>query len=142
MLKTLNQYLQSNTDKLNECYQIWNSPKYGLVQKGSYHSVIGVAHRWKAKEIFTFFQTFKFDVDVIQRLGAAKNSEQESLYDESFLNMLQRLDIEKSVKFTLPDMRSKGEPVFEAKGSLLHLMIIEVLLQAFWNDAVLKFNEN
>ena len=88
--------------------------------------------------MFAFLQQFKFDVEVIQKLGAAQNDEKKMLYDESFLNMLQRLDIEKSLKFATYDQRVSRKSTFVAKGSTLHLMIIEILVKGIWADVDLK----
>jgi nicotinic acid phosphoribosyltransferase len=134
MQDTINQFLKFHTDIFIECYKVWNSDKYALVQKGSFYSENAKKQAITSKTLFSFLEKFKFEVDVIQKLGAAQDDKKKMLYDESFLNMLQRLDIEKSLKFASSDSRVTREVTFVAKGSVLHLMIIEVLLKGIWSD--------
>jgi nicotinic acid phosphoribosyltransferase len=138
MQDTINQFLKFHTDIFLDCYKMWNSDKYAVVQKGSFYSQIAEKQTVTLKTLFPFLEKFKFDVDVIQKLGAAQNDEKKMLYDESFLNMLQRLDIEKSLKFAKSDVRVTRDATFIAKGSTLHLMIIEVLLKGIWSDVSLQ----
>ncbi len=138
MQDIINQFLKFHTDSFLGCYKMWNSDKYALVQKGSFYSQTPGKQTITTKNLFPFLEKFKFDVEVIQKLGAAQDAEKKMLYDESFLNMLQRLDIEKSLKFANFDTRVNRESMFVAKGSILHLMIIEVLLRGIWSDINLQ----
>ena len=134
MQENINQFLKFHTNIFLDCYKMWNSEKYAVVQKASFFSEMAKKHKITPKILFSFLQNFKFDVEVIQKLGAAKNREKTMLYDESFLNMLQRLDIEKSLQFTEFDARVTRKSTFVAKGSILHLMIIEILVKGIWDD--------
>ena len=138
MQETINQFLKFHTAIFLDCYKIWNSEKYAVVHKGSFYSELAEKHSITLKEMFIFLQQFKFDVEVIQKLGAAHDDEKKMLYDESFLNMLQRLDIEKSLKFATFDQYISRKSTFVAKGSTLHLMIIEILVKGIWADVDLK----
>ena len=138
MQETVNQFLKFHTTIFSDCYKIWNSEKYAVIHKGSFYSELTENHSITLKEMFVFLQQFKFDVDVIQKLGAAQNDEKKMLYDEGFLNMLQRLDIEKSLKFATYDQRISRKSTFVAKGSMLHLMVIEILVKGIWADVDLK----
>ena len=134
MQDTINQFLKFHINIFVDCYKMWNSEKYAIVQKASFFSQMAENHKITPKILFSVLDNFKFDVDVIQKLGAAKNDEKMMLYDESFLNMLQRLDIEKSLKFTNFDSRVARKSTFVANGSILHLMIIEILVKGIWDD--------
>jgi hypothetical protein len=142
MLNTTNQYLKYNTGIFKNCYDLWNSPHYAAVHKSCFFSQNADNHRIKTKMLIDFLKTFKFDVQVIQVLGASKDTEKNANYDESFLNMLQRFDIEKSVKFFMPNARTKVNAMFSVKGTHLQLSILEVLVQSIWTDAVMEMDEH
>ncbi len=142
MLHTTNQFIKFHTSIFKDCFDLWNSTKYATVHKGIFYSHLSTNHKVQAKQLIVFLEKFKFDVEVIQKLGAAQNEDKKMLYDESFLNMLQRFDIEKSVKFMFPDTRTKGNPVFIAKASRLQLQILEVIICAIWGDVLLEIEDN
>jgi nicotinic acid phosphoribosyltransferase len=141
MLQNVNTFLISKKNIFTDCYKLWHSPSYAKVEKGLFFSEISKNHRISYKTLVDFLQQFKFEVEVIQKLGSAKDEEKNALYDESFLNMLQRLDIEKSLKFSKSDSTINAHPAMVAKGSILHLQIIQILITAFWSDCTLKISE-
>lgn len=142
MLNTTNQYLKSNTSVFKNCYDLWNSSHYATVHKSYFFSQNADNHKIKTKALIDFLKKFKFDVQVIQILGASKDEEKSPNYDESFLNMLQRFDIEKSVKFFMPDARTKVNALFSVKGTHLQLLILEILVKSIWTDAVMEIDEH
>ncbi len=140
MLNTTNQYIKYNTGIFKGCYDLWNSSHYATVHKSYFFSQNAENHRIKTKILIDFLKKFKFDVQVIQILGASKDEDKKANYDESFLNMLQRFDIEKSVKFFMPDARSKDNALFSVKGTHLQLSILEILVQSIWADALMEID--
>ncbi|HHH50543.1 MAG TPA: nicotinate phosphoribosyltransferase [Saprospiraceae bacterium] len=85
-----------------------------------------------------FIKNFRFEVDDIQYLAGLKAADGTALFDESFLNYLQRLEFTCDVD-ALPEgtLCSEHQPLLRIKGPLLQAQLLETVILNIINFSTL-----
>ena len=117
---------------LEQAFELWRDGKYPAVVRAFFYSTDDNAERL-SDEILRSLGAFRFSADVIQCMGALRNSDNDMFYDESFLNMLQRVDFS-ALKFSRQEKSLNKKPIFSVKGSLLQVCILEQILKTWLYD--------
>ena len=96
--------------------------------KGNYTIAAGL------ESVIHFLNDFKFSVDDIQYLGSLKGADGKALFDEGFLNYLQRLEFTCDVD-AIPEGTAvfPHQPLLRIKGPLLQAQLIETTLLTLIN---------
>ncbi len=84
--------------------------------------------------VVEYLQDFKFEVDDIQYLGRLKGSDGKALFNESFLNYLQRMEFRCDIE-ALPEGTAvfPHQPIIRVKGPLIQAQLIETALLTIIN---------
>jgi hypothetical protein len=125
---------------LKSAFELWESGRYSAVVKAIFFSADESAEDM-ADGILAAIIAFRFQPDVIQCLGAFRNEQGRMGYNESFLNMLQRIDFH-SLKYSRQEKSLNRKPVFSVKGSLLQVRIIEQMLKTWLYDVSVELEDN
>ncbi|MFZ4545300.1 MAG: hypothetical protein ACOYOA_14710, partial [Saprospiraceae bacterium] len=125
---------------LVSCYELWKSGQYPAYVQAIYYSDDEEAEEM-AEGILQSLMDFRFEPTVIQCLGALRDTNGGMRYDESFLNMLQRIDFH-LLKYSRQEKSLSEKPMFSVKGSLLQIKIIEQILKTWLYDVRVRIEEN
>lgn len=88
--------------------------------------------------VMDYLNQFKFSVEDIQYLGQLKGADGQALFDESFLNYLQRLEFKCTIK-ALPEgsVCFPQQPILRVEGPILQCQLIETALLNLINFSTL-----
>jgi len=88
--------------------------------------------------VIEYLQNFELDVEDIQYLASLKGSTDEPLFDESFLNYLQRMKLQCDIH-AIPEgtVAFANQPLIRVKGPLLQAQILETALLNLVNFSTL-----
>ena len=117
---------------LEQAFELWRECRYAPVVKALYYSNDELSAQ-QADDLLRKLLEFRFSPEVIQHLGAAQSAQGAMFYDESFLNMLQRVNF-RSLKFSRQEKSLNRKPLFSVKGSLLQVRLVEQILKAWLYD--------
>jgi nicotinate phosphoribosyltransferase len=84
--------------------------------------------------VIEYLQDFKFDVEDIQYLGSLKGADGKALFNESFLNYLQRMEFQCDIE-ALPEGTAAfpHQPLIRVRGPLIQAQLIETALLTIIN---------
>ena len=117
---------------LYAAFTLWESGSYG--QKQDWLLLAGdqgIANSEDAKEAFLkWARSVRFTPDAIQKLGAMRGPNHLPMFNESFLNYLQRF----SFKCTVDVLNgnhptSPGSPMFLVRGPIIQLTLVQTALE-------------
>jgi len=96
--------------------------------KGNYSIACGL------QTVVEYLQDFKFDVEDIQYLGRLKGADGKPLFDEPFLNYLQRMEFECDID-AMPEgtVVFPHQPLIRVKGAIIQAQLIETALLTIIN---------
>ena len=87
-------YFKANPASLIFAFDLWESGKYSAYKKAIFYSTDAIANEDIAI-LLAKANAYKFVPTVIQVLGALRDEDKIRMrYNESFLNMLQRIDLQ------------------------------------------------
>lgn len=125
-----------NPALLATAFDLWETRRYKQYKKALFFSdEISAEDR---SLLLAKVKNFRFEPDVIQYIGALRDAQGKMKYDESFLNMLQRIDFQ-SLKYSLDDIAYHRQPLFSVKGSIFVIAVIKQMLQTWCDDVHVDF---
>jgi hypothetical protein len=131
-------YFKANPESLAFAFDLWESGKYSAYKKAIFYSADTLTNEEVAK-LLAQANSYKFDPDVIQTLGALRDEEGIRMrYNESFLNMLQRIDLQ-SFKYSLEELYLHEKPMFSMKASLIAIALMKQILLTWLHDVRVIF---
>ncbi len=130
-------YFKANPESLVFAFDLWESGKYSAYKKAIFYSTDAIN-----EDIATLLakaNAYKFDPNVIQVLGALRDEDKITMrYNESFLNMLQRIDLQ-AFKYSLEEKYLHEKPIFSMKGSLVSIALMKQILLTWLHDVRVIF---
>lgn len=112
---------------LDAAFELWQNEKYNHFHK-AFFILEDVYDESTKNEILNNALHFKFEPDVIQNLGALRAEDGKTMrYNESFLNMLQRLDFQ-SLKISFEDVTFHNSTWFSIKSTALTIEVFRLVL--------------
>jgi hypothetical protein len=131
-------YFKANPESLVFAFDLWESGKYSAYKKAIFYTTDTLTN----EEIATLLakaMTYKFDPNVIQVLGALRDEDKITMrYNESFLNMLQRIDLQ-TFKYSMEEKYLHEKPMFSMKGSLVSIALMKQILLTWLHDVRVIF---
>ncbi|MBK7408149.1 MAG: hypothetical protein IPL49_04605 [Saprospirales bacterium] len=87
----------------------------------------------------TWIQTLSFDPEYIQYLGARRGTEGRSLFDESFLNYLQRFFFNCDIDIVpFEDQLIPGELLLRIRGALIQVQLVQAALEQLMGGTLVE----
>ena len=131
-------YFKANPESLVLAFSLWENGKYSAYKKAIFYSADALTN----EDITTLLakaNAYQFDPNVIQVLGALRNEDKITMrYNESFLNMLQRIDLQ-MFKYSLEEKYLHEKPMFSMKGSLIAIALMKQILLTWLYDVRVIF---
>ena len=118
---------------LDDAFELWKNGKYNHFQKAIFISNEDLVQTAK-NEVLNEAIHFKFEPEVVQVLGALRATDGKTMrYDESFLNMLQRLDFQ-SLKISFNEVTFQKDAWFSIKSTALAIEVFRLVLTTWLRD--------
>lgn len=127
------QFFKHQPQLLDEAFDLWQKGKYN-----HFHKAIFISQEYHAdplkNDILKEAVQFKFEPDVVQTIGALRAADGKTMrYDESFLNMLQRLDFQ-SLKMSFDEVTFQKDAWFSIKASAIAIEVFRLVLTTWLRD--------
>ena len=123
-----------DTESLLQAYQHWQSGQYNqasgmlLLAEASPQGGQTVVARG-IEAFLSWTRSIRFPPDEIQKLGALRGPDGYSLFDESFLNYLQRFDFQCAVDAVAEGTSVfPGEPLLKISGPLIQVELVRTAM--------------
>jgi hypothetical protein len=127
------QFFKHQPHLLDAAFALWESGRYNHFHKAYFISKENLEDATK-HEILEKAKVFKFDPDVVQVLGALRGADGKTMrYDESFLNMLQRIDFQ-LLKISFEDVTFYQDCWFSMKASALAIEVFRLVLTTWLRE--------
>lgn len=125
---------------LQTAYDLWKSGRYSQYKKAIFYTDDALSEEDRAI-ILNRIKQFRFEPPLIQVIGAYRDTHTKNMkYDESFLNMLQRIDFN-SIKFTLEETTIGNQPIFTIKGTMIYIALLKQVLGTWLFDVKVNIVE-
>jgi hypothetical protein len=136
---TPDELFSHNPKLLNTAFELWQSGRYATYKKALFFST-DIDSEQEAKVLLEKALAYEFHPDTIQSLGALRAIDGTMFYNESFLNMIQRIDFQK-FKLSLHASAIKEKPICSFHGTLVSIALLKQILKTWLYDVRIEFIE-